>query len=176
LIALLIYLDSPGPVIFAQERLGKGGKFFKCYKFRTMTLGAEGVLKELLAADPKVNREYQMYHKIANDPRITRVGRLLRKFSLDELPQIWNVLSGELSLVGPRAYLPGEIEDMGAYASLILRISPGLTGWWQVMGRHSTTFEERLRLDEYYLSNWSLWLDVFVIIKTFWILANGKGA
>ena len=176
LIALLIALDTPGPVIFAQERLGKGGKLFKCYKFRTMQVGAEALLVELLTADSNANREYQMYHKLANDPRITRVGRLLRKFSLDELPQIWNVLRGELSLVGPRAYLPREIEDMGTYASLIQRISPGLTGWWQVMGRHGTTFEERLRLDEYYLSNWSLWLDVFVIIKTFWILANGRGA
>ena len=176
LIALLIALDTPGPVIFAQERLGKGGKLFKCYKFRTMQVGAEALLVELLAADSNANREYQMYHKLANDPRITRAGRLLRKFSLDELPQIWNVLRGELSLVGPRAYLPREIEDMGTYASLIQRISPGLTGWWQVMGRHGTTFEERLRLDEYYLSNWSLWLDVFVIIKTFWILANGRGA
>ncbi len=176
LIALFIYLDSPGPVIFAQDRLGKGGKLFKCYKFRTMQNEAEALLIKILAADPNANREYQMYHKLANDPRITRVGRLLRKFSLDELPQIWNVFTGELSLVGPRAYLPREIQDMGAYASLILRISPGLTGWWQVMGRHNTTFEERLRLDEYYLSNWSLWLDVFVIIKTFWILANGKGA
>ena len=176
LIALFISLDSPGPAIFAQQRLGKGGKLFKCYKFRTMQVGAEDLLKALLAADPNAYREYQMYHKLANDPRITRMGRLLRKFSLDELPQIWNVFTGELSLVGPRAYLPSEIQDMGAYASLILRISPGLTGWWQVMGRHSTTFEERLRLDEYYLSNWSLWLDVFVIIKTFWILTSGKGA
>jgi Undecaprenyl-phosphate galactose phosphotransferase WbaP len=176
LIAALIALDSPGPVIFTQERLGKGGKLFKCYKFRTMQVGAEALLQELLAANPDVNQEYQLYHKLANDPRVTRMGRMLRKFSLDELPQIWNVLSGELSLVGPRAYLPREIEDMGAYASLILRISPGLTGWWQVMGRHGTTFEERLRLDEYYLSNWSLWLDVFVIIKTFWILAAGNGA
>ena len=176
LIALFISLDSPGPVIFRQDRLGKGGKLFKCYKFRTMQVGAEALLQDLLSVDSKADREYQMYHKLANDPRITRAGRLLRKFSLDELPQIWNVLSGELSLVGPRAYLPREIQDMGGYASLILRISPGLTGWWQVMGRHGTTFEERLRLDEYYLSNWSLWLDVFVMIKTFWIMAAGNGA
>ena len=127
-------------------------------------------------SNPAANQEYQIYHKLANDPRVTRVGRFLRKFSLDELPQIWNILSGDLSLVGPRAYLPSECEEMGAYASLILRISPGLTGWWQVMGRHSTTFEERLRLDEYYLSNWSLWLDVFIIIKTVWIILSGKGA
>jgi Undecaprenyl-phosphate galactose phosphotransferase WbaP len=175
-LALLIRLDSPGPIFFTAERMGKGGKLFPCYKFRTMQIDAEMVLTGLLAANPVANLEYQRYHKLANDPRITRVGKFLRKFSLDELPQLWNIIRGELSLVGPRAYLPRELNAMGSYASLILRIQPGLTGWWQVMGRNNTTFEERLRLDEYYLSNWSLWLDVFVMIKTFWILINGKGA
>lgn len=175
-IALLIVLDSPGPVIYAQERMGRNGKLFPCYKFRTMQVGAEAVLKVMLETDPSASQEYQLYHKLTNDPRVTRVGRLLRKFSLDELPQMWNIITGDLSLVGPRAYMPSECGEMGDYASLILRISPGLTGWWQVMGRHSTTFEERLHLDEYYLSNWSLWMDVFILIKTVWILLSGRGA
>jgi Undecaprenyl-phosphate galactose phosphotransferase WbaP len=176
LIALLIRLDSPGPVIFTQDRMGRGGKRFPCYKFRTMRVGAEDILKNMLAADAAANQEYLLYHKLAKDPRITRMGRLLRKFSLDELPQLLNILSGDLSVVGPRAYLPAELPEMGAYASLILSVTPGLTGWWQVMGRHNTTFAERLRLDEYYLSNWSLWLDVYIAIKTMWIMISGKGA
>ncbi len=176
LIALWIALDSPGKVIYAQERMGRGGRLFPCFKFRTMQVGAENVLKQLLETDPAANLEYQTYHKLTNDPRVTRAGRILRKFSLDELPQLLNILSGDLSLVGPRAYMPSECAEMGPYASLILRISPGLTGWWQVMGRHSTTFEERLHLDEYYLSNWSLWMDIFILIKTGWIIFSGKGA
>lgn len=175
-IALLIRLDSPGPIIYAQERMGRGGKKFSCYKFRTMQVGAEELLQDLIRSDSSAFQEYHLYHKLTNDPRITRVGKLLRKFSLDELPQLWNIITGDLSLVGPRAYMPRERNDMGSYASLIFRIQPGLTGWWQVMGRHSTTFDERLRLDEYYLSNWSLWMDVFIIIKTVWILLSGKGA
>jgi lipopolysaccharide/colanic/teichoic acid biosynthesis glycosyltransferase len=101
---------------------------------------------------------------------------LLRKFSLDELPQLWHVLLGDLSLVGPRAYLPEELAEMGSYANIILQIRPGLTGWWQVMGRHTTTFQHRLQLDEYYLSNWSLWLDIYVLIKTAWVVLSGHGA
>lgn len=176
LIALLIRLDSPGSAIYAQERMGRGGKIFRCFKFRTMRVGAEALLDELLKSDPAANREYTQYHKLVKDPRITRIGKFLRKFSLDELPQLWNIIIGDLSLVGPRAYMVSEYADMGTYASLILRIPPGLTGWWQVMGRHNTTFDERLRLDEYYLSNWSLWLDIFIIIKTVWIMISGKGA
>ncbi len=176
IIGLLIVLDSRGPVIYAQQRMGRGGKSFTCYKFRTMYQGAETELQGLLDSDPAANQEYQVYHKLSNDPRVTRVGKFLRKFSLDELPQVWNILTGDLSLVGPRAYMPSECADMGEYASLILRISPGLTGWWQVMGRHSTTFDERLHLDEYYLSNWSLWMDIFILLKTWWILLSGRGA
>jgi Undecaprenyl-phosphate galactose phosphotransferase WbaP len=176
IISLLIALDSPGPVLYSQERMGRGRKLFPCYKFRTMQVGAEDVLKTLLETSPTASQEYQVYHKLTNDPRVTRVGRFLRKFSLDELPQLWNIITGDLSLVGPRAYMTGECTEMGSYASLILRVSPGLTGWWQVMGRHSTTFDERLHLDEYYLSNWSLWMDAFILIKTLWILLSGKGA
>ncbi len=176
IIAALIRLDSPGPALFGQQRIGRDGKTFRCIKFRTMATNAEEHLETLLAKDQSTSLEYQRFHKLSNDPRITRVGRFLRKFSLDEFPQLLNVLKGEMSLVGPRAYLPSERADMGDSAHLILRIRPGLTGWWQVMGRHQTTFISRLQLDEYYLSNWSLWLDIYIIIKTAWVLLSGKGA
>jgi lipopolysaccharide/colanic/teichoic acid biosynthesis glycosyltransferase len=141
-----------------------------------MKVDADVLLEDLLKKDSVASKEYRTFHKLKNDPRITRVGKTLRRFSLDEIPQIWNVISGDMSLVGPRAYLPRERTDMGAYSSLILRIQPGLTGWWQVMGRHETTFKKRLQLDEYYLGNWSLWMDLFIILKTAWVLVSGKGA
>lgn len=175
-IALLIKIDSRGPVFFVQPRLGRGGSTFPCLKFRTMVVSAEDRLKDLLDRDPAARAEYQTYHKLARDPRITRIGRFLRKFSFDELPQFWHVLTGDMSLVGPRAYMPSEMPEIGDYAGLILQIRPGLTGWWQVTGRHGTTFQQRLRLDEYYLSNWSPWLDIFIIVKTVWVLASGHGA
>jgi Undecaprenyl-phosphate galactose phosphotransferase WbaP len=176
LIALLIRLDSPGPVFFRQERLGKSFQRFNVLKFRTMVIDAEERLKKLLERDTKVWLEYQRYHKLEDDPRVTRMGRWLRKFSLDELPQLWNVLRGEMSLVGPRAYMPSECDDMGDYAEMILRVKPGLTGWWQVMGRHEKSFQRRLELDQYYISNWSLWMDLYVLIKTGWIVITGQGA
>lgn len=176
ILMLLVKLDSPGPVFLTQERLGRGGKRMRFIKLRTMHADAEERLERLLQTDPEARREFQTYHKLVKDPRVTRVGRFLRKFSLDELPQLWHVLSGEMSLVGPRAYLPREEAEMGAHASLILQIRPGLTGWWQVMGRHTTTFQHRLQLDEYYLSNWSLWLDIYVLIKTIWVMISGHGA
>jgi Undecaprenyl-phosphate galactose phosphotransferase WbaP len=175
LIGLLIRLDSPGPVFFRQERLGKDFQRFKVLKFRTMVVDAEERLQTLLEQDPQAWLEYQRHHKLEDDPRVTRVGRWLRKFSLDELPQLWNVLRGDMSLVGPRAYMPSELDDMGDYAELILRVKPGLTGWWQVMGRQQTTFQRRLEMDQYYISNWSLWLDVYVLLKTCWVVVRGTG-
>lgn len=176
LIALLIKLDSPGPVLFRQERLGKDGRIFYALKFRTMVIDADAQLQELLARDPIARVEYEQFHKLQNDPRITRIGRWLRKFSLDELPQLINVLCGEMSLVGPRAYMVRELNDIGSYVKVILRIRPGLTGWWQVQGRHETTFETRLQMDEYYVSNWSLWMDLFILFKTIWAVVSGKGS
>ena len=174
-IAIMIRLDSPGPVLFRQERLGKGFARFKVLKFRTMAVDAEQKLQYMLEEDPQSWREYRLYHKLANDPRVTRMGRWLRKFSVDELPQLWNVVRGEMSLIGPRAYLPSELDDMGRYADLILQVKPGLTGWWQVMGRQETPFQRRLKLDQYYISNWSLWLDLYVFLKTFWVILRGQG-
>ncbi len=175
LIALLIKIDSPGPVIYAQKRLGLNGKSFRYLKFRTMIIDAEQQLDGLLESDPLARQEYNQHHKLRRDPRVTRFGRFLRKFSLDELPQLWHVLNGEMSMVGPRAYLQSEYAEMGNFADLIFQIRPGITGWWQVMGRHSTTFQHRLQLDEYYLSNWSLWLDIYILIKTGWVFLSGHG-
>ena len=175
-IALLIRLDSPGPVLYSQERLGLNGKRINYLKFRTMQLDAEQRLQDLLEHDPQIRLEYETYHKIVLDPRVTRVGRMLRKFSIDELPQLYHVITGEMSLVGPRGYMPSEYPHMGSYAELILQVRPGLTGWWQVMGRHTTTFQQRLQLDEYYLSNWSLWLDFYILLKTGWVVVTGIGA
>jgi Undecaprenyl-phosphate galactose phosphotransferase WbaP len=174
-LVLLVRLDSKGPILYSQKRLGLHGETFDSYKFRTMFVNAEEKLSELLESNPEAAREYHQYHKLANDPRVTRVGRFLRRYSLDELPQLINVLKGDMNLIGPRSYLPRELPDMGEHAGIILKVRPGITGWWQVMGRNATTFNERLHLDEYYISNWSIWLDIYIVIKTFWVLISGQG-
>lgn len=175
ILALLIRLDSKGPIFYKQKRLGLDGRLFDCLKFRTMYENAEEKLVQLLEEDPEARIEYEKFHKLSNDPRITRIGKFLRRYSLDELPQIINILRGEMNLIGPRSYLPRELPQIGDYATIILKVKPGMTGWWQVMGRNATTFEERLRLDEYYISNWSIWLDIYIVIKTFWVLLSGQG-
>jgi len=175
IIALAIRLDSPGPVIFRQERLGRAKTHFGLLKFRTMVVDAERHLEELLARDPRLREEYEHFHKLSRDPRVTRVGRWLRKFGLDELPQLWNVLRGEMSMVGPRPYLPSELGDMGESADIILRVRPGITGWWQVLGRNDTTFRQRLAMDVYYISNWSLWMDAYIFLKTVVVFLRGTG-
>jgi Undecaprenyl-phosphate galactose phosphotransferase WbaP len=175
LIAVVLYCDSPGPIFFRQERFGRDFHPFRVIKFRTMIVGAENKLAELLAQDSQAKEAYEIHHKLLADPRITRVGRWLRRYSLDELPQIFNVLRGEMSVVGPRAYMVTEIEDIQSYAPLILQVKPGITGWWQVMGRHRTTFQDRLQMDEHYISNWSLWMDVYILFKTVWVVLSGTG-
>jgi Undecaprenyl-phosphate galactose phosphotransferase WbaP len=174
-IALMIRLDSPGPVFYSLPRLGYQGKRFRYLKFRTMVKEADQLLDQVLEQDLLARQEYQQHHKLQSDPRITRVGRFLRKYSLDELPQLWHVMTGEMSLVGHRAYLINEFPGMGSYADLIFQMRPGITGWWQVLGRHSNTFQHRLQLDEYYLNNWSLWLDVYILIRTIWVLLSSHG-
>lgn len=174
-ISLLIRMDSKGPILYSQKRLGQNGVLFDSYKFRTMYENAEGKLKELLDHDAEAYREYEKYHKLANDPRVTSMGKFLRRYSLDELPQLINVIKGDMNLIGPRSYLPRELPDIGEYEKIILKVKPGITGWWQVMGRNATSFKERLQLDEYYISNWSIWLDMFIVIKTVWVLISGKG-
>jgi Undecaprenyl-phosphate galactose phosphotransferase WbaP len=175
LIAILIRLDSKGPVLFKQKRLGRHMKPFWVFKFRTMVEDAEARLEQILSEDANAREEYETYHKLSDDPRITRVGRWLRKLSLDELPQILNVIRGEMSLVGPRAYMVSELPDMGSYASVILQISPGMTGWWQVLGRNDVSFQKRLQMDEYYIANWSLWMDIYILLKTVQVILQANG-
>jgi len=173
--SIMILIESSRPVFFRQERIGKNNKNFGALKFRSMINNAEQELKSYLENNPEAKKEYERFHKLSADPRITKVGKFLRKYSLDELPQLWNVLWGRMSLIGPRAYMPSELEEIGDFTNIILRVHPGMTGWWQVMGRHTTTFQARLRMDEYYISNWSLWMDLYIFYKTFWVVIQGTG-
>jgi Undecaprenyl-phosphate galactose phosphotransferase WbaP len=176
LTALWIRLDSPGPILYTQERIGRDGKPFRVFKFRTMVQNAEEMLAHLLATNPTARCEWEQFHKLADDVRITRAGRWIRRLSLDELPQFINILRREMSLIGPRPLVQAEIDQLGEAAPLVLRVRPGLTGWWQVMGRNNLSFEDRSKLDIYYVSNWSLWLDLFVFMKTFWVLMFELGS
>lgn len=175
-IAVAIRLDSPGPVFYRQTRVGRGGRRFECLKFRTMVCGADEILKDLLAEDPELRQQYGVYRKLRNDPRVTRVGRFLRRFSLDELPQIINVLQGHMSLVGPRPCLPDETELYGKDLEVCTRVRPGITGLWQVSGRNETAFEERVRLEVWYVENWSLRGDLDIILKTLGAVLGQRGA
>ncbi|GEM_PF-256459 len=175
IIALLIKLDSKGPVLYKQKRLGKDGSYFTAYKFRTMHGDGEERLKAILESDPALRAEYEIYHKLRKDPRITRIGRVLRKFSLDEFPQLLNVLKGEMSLVGPRPYIERELTEMGGQEKIILRAPPGMTGMWQVSDRNATSFAQRVQIDVYYVRNWSPWLDIHILAKTFGVVIKGTG-
>jgi Undecaprenyl-phosphate galactose phosphotransferase WbaP len=166
ILCLLVWLESGRPVFYSAQRMGRDGKLFSCVKFRTMVPDAEAVLQRMLREDPQRREEYTRYHKLREDPRVTRVGRFLRKTSLDELPQLWNVLRGEMSLVGPRPYLPRESEDIGLTQSDILRVTPGITGPWQVGGRNHAAFHERVGMDVRYVRNWSVWLDLVLLART----------
>ena len=173
--AVLVKLDSPGPIIFKQTRMGRCGRPFQLYKFRTMYADADRILADLLASSASVRKEYKQFHKIRNDPRITRIGKILRRFSIDEFPQLFNVLAGDMSLSGPRPYLPVEKKEMGDFVNLILRVRPGITGWWQVLGRNDIDFSHRLEMDEFYISNWSVWMDIYIFLKTFRVIGVGRG-
>lgn len=176
-IGLLIKLDSRGPVFHIEDRFGKNKSFFNCIKFRTMYLNHDKLLKAYLASHPDMAAEWQTYKKLKGyDPRVTRIGKFLRKTSLDELPQLFNVLSGEMSLVGSRPYLPREENDMKYHIDTILLTPPGITGLWQVSGRNKLTFDARLRLDAWYVLNWSLWLDIVILFKTFRVVLKKEGA
>jgi Undecaprenyl-phosphate galactose phosphotransferase WbaP len=165
-LSLLVWMESRGSIFYTDRRMGRDGKLFSCFKFRTMVPDAEALLQRMLAEDEEMREEYLRYHKLRDDPRVTRVGRFLRKTSLDELPQLWNVLRGEMSLVGPRPYLPRESGDIGAAQSEILRVTPGITGPWQVAGRNHTSFDERVRMDACYVRDWSVWLDLVLLAST----------
>ena len=177
IIAYLIKKEEPGgSILFRQERLGKDGVPFVCYKFRTMVENGDEVLRKYLEKHPEEAEYYDKYHKYINDPRVTRIGAFLRKTSLDELPQIFNVIKGEMSLVGPRPYMLNEKEKMGEAADTILSVRPGITGLWQVSGRSEVDFFERLDMDVWYIRNWNLWLDITVLIKTVKTVLVKEGA
>ncbi len=165
--AVMIRLKSKGPIFFAHERIGRGGKRFKAYKIRSMVPNAAAVLKDYLETNPAAKAEWARDQKLKNDPRvIPGVGNFLRRTSLDEIPQLWNVFRGDMSLVGPRPIVDNEIEKYSRIFQLYLRVRPGLTGLWQVSGRNNTTYDARVQLDTYYVRNWSLWLDYFILLRT----------
>lgn len=162
------------PVFFKQRRIGRYGKEFTIYKFRTMIPNAEEKLDELMKNDPEIYKEYTKDKKLKNDPRITKAGAFLRKTSLDEFPQFINVLKGDMTLIGPRPYLPREIPDMGDYYNVIIQVKPGITGMWQTHGRSDVDFEGRLKLDNWYFRNYNLWLDVTILIRTIKTILAGN--
>ncbi|HEY8716122.1 MAG TPA: undecaprenyl-phosphate galactose phosphotransferase WbaP [Candidatus Acidoferrum sp.] len=167
-VAALIQLESPGPILFVQERLGYRGSNFKCFKFRTMHVKSDEMLSHHLALNPAAAAEWQRYAKLRDhDPRLTRLGSFLRRWSIDELPQLLNVLKGEMSLVGPRPYLPQERERIGVDLFTILSSRPGMTGFWQVSGRNQLTLEDRVQLEAWYVRNWTVWFDCIILAKTF---------
>jgi undecaprenyl-phosphate galactose phosphotransferase len=175
-IGIIIRSESRGAAIYAHERIGRRGKPFKCFKFRTMERDAEEKLRDMLESDESLRHEWETTWKLRDDPRVTKIGRLLRKSSLDELPQIFNVLKGEMSLVGPRPYLPRELSDIREHIQIIGSAKPGITGLWQVSGRSDTVYRYRVRLDTWYVMNWSLWLDIAILFKTVRVVLRAEGA
>ena len=172
LVAILVKIDSPGPILFKQRRIGTRGEPFDMLKFRTMVESAEALLESLVDG----HDGNEVLFKKRHDPRVTKVGRLLRRYSLDELPQLINVLRGDMSLVGPRPPLPSEVEKYESDAVRRLRVKPGLTGLWQVSGRSNLSWEESLRLDLRYVDNWSLVLDLQILLRTARAVLGGSGA
>ena len=174
-VALMVSLDG-GPVFYRHKRIGRDGKPFGCLKFRTMILGAEACLNEYLSYHPEQRREWEQDQKLAFDPRVTAIGNVLRRLSLDELPQLVNVLVGEMSLVGPRPVTKGELKHYGAAASAYLAVRPGLTGPWQVSGRNDVSYATRVAMDEAYVRNFSLWNDIVILLRTPGVVLSKKGA
>ncbi len=171
----LIYKED-GPIFYKQQRLGKNGSIFYIHKFRSMIVDADKVLDEYLANNPEAAKEYKINHKLENDPRITKSGKFLRKASLDEWPQFIEILTGKMSLVGPRPYLVSEKEQMGDHFQYIMKVKPGLTGPWQIAGRSGLKFEDRLKLDEEYASRCGNRRDLIILLKTFKTVFSRKGA
>lgn len=179
---VIIYLarkiskEDNGPLFYEQLRYGKNGKVFRLYKYRSMCIGADKKLKEYLENNEEAKKEFEKTHKLQNDPRITKIGDFLRKTSLDELPQMINILKGDMSLVGPRPVIEKEVEEYGENKERFLSVKPGLTGYWQVNGRSNTTFKERMEMELYYVDNRSLWLDIKIFFKTFITVFKKEGA
>ena len=176
MVAILVGIDNKGRIIFAHRRVGRKGKLFPCYKFQSMVPDAQERLEEYLAKNPAAREEWEESFKLTNDPRVTKLGAFLRKTSLDELPQLWNVLMGDMSLVGPRPIVTKEIERYGDYIREYYMVPPGITGMWQGNGRSDTTYEERVAMDTWYVRNWSVWIDLVYLFKTVKTVFTGKGA
>jgi Undecaprenyl-phosphate galactose phosphotransferase WbaP len=175
-IALCVVLTSPGPVFFSHRRIGHAGKFFSMWKFRTMCVNSAEVLEQHLARHPEDREEWASSHKLKNDPRVTPLGRFLRRSSLDELPQLWNVLTGRMTLVGPRPIVAAEAEKYGEDFSYYLAVKPGITGLWQASGRSTLSYDDRVSLDRRYVEDWSLAMDIGILVRTITKVANSHGA
>lgn len=176
LLAVLVKLSDGGPVLYGHPRVGRGGRTFRCLKFRTMVLNGDAVLAAHLSADPDALAEWMATRKLKNDPRITAVGAVLRKLSLDELPQLFNILSGDMSIVGPRPVVRDELDHYGKATIFYLKSRPGLTGLWQVSGRNDVSYQTRVAMDRSYVENWSLMQDVVIIAKTVPAVCTTKGS
>ena len=175
-IGLAIKFSSPGPIFYSQKRIGQNGRVFRAWKFRTMVQNADEILAQQLAQDPAARAEWEETHKLKNDARVTRIGRILRKTSADELPQLWNVLISDMSLVGPRPIVKAEVSKYGQYYSLYAQVKGGVTGLWQISGRNDVSYETRVRLDSYYVRNWSMWLDLCICDQTIKTVLFRSGA
>ncbi|CUS78047.1 sugar transferase [Candidatus Kryptobacter tengchongensis] len=176
IIALLIWLKDKHAPFYIHKRIGKGGKLISVIKFRTMIHNAESVLKDYLSKDPLLKAEWEQNFKLKNDPRVTIIGRWLRKSSLDELPQLFNVLKGDMSLVGPRPIVKEEVPRYGDVFNLYIKVYPGITGLWQVSGRTDCNYSERVSMDAFYIKNWSILLDLLILIRTIIVVLKRKGA
>ncbi|WP_206199064.1 sugar transferase [Thermoanaerobacterium sp. PSU-2] len=176
LISILIKITSPGPILFRHKRLGLNGKLIDVYKFRTMVVNAQEVLEKILSENPDLKKEYEETFKLKDDPRMTKIGKILRKTSLDELPQLFNVIKGDMSLVGPRPIVLEEINMYKEHGKYLLRVLPGVTGLWQVSGRNNVDYEERIKMDMQYIMNWNLWLDLNILFKTIPAVLKKDGA
>lgn len=175
-LGLLIKLDSKGSPIYRQERIGKDGKPFMIYKFRTMVDNADELLAKYLRENPELAAEWEKNHKLKDDPRLTRIGHFLRKTSLDELPQILNILQGDMTMVGPRPIVESEKAKYGRFLDEYCEVRPGLTGLWQTSGRNDTTYSQRVAYDHYYINHWTIWLDFWILGKTIPVAIIGRGA
>jgi exopolysaccharide production protein ExoY len=175
-VAVGVYFTSGNPIFYVQNRIGQHGRTFRFFKFRSMVPDAEAALSAFLDTDPEARSQWDTFQKLPNDPRVTRFGRFIRRTSLDELPQFWNVLKGEMSMVGPRPCLPEQEELYGAYWLAYCSTKPGLTGLWQVSGRNCLSYDERVQLDARYVSTWSLWLDLRILLKTVQVVLTGHGS
>jgi lipopolysaccharide/colanic/teichoic acid biosynthesis glycosyltransferase len=175
-VACLVVLGSPGPVFYSHRRIRHDGAFFSMWKFRTMCVNSAEVLEDYLSRHPEARAEWSRTHKLRHDPRVTKVGMLLRRYSVDELPQVWNVLTGKMSLVGPRPIVAAEVEKYKDSFSYYCRVKPGLTGLWQVSGRSRLSYEQRVALDREYVERWSLGRDLKILLKTIPSVVNQDGA